>query len=662
MSDPSKLSTPLVPLAFGIVGHRDPRPEDDQALREALRTIFRGFRAAYPRTPQLLLSALAAGADQIAVEVALECGAAVRAPLPFPPEIYAKTTSFDSADSTAATQMLRWVRDGAVEAFVEPLPSRHPASTPVDWAALANDSQQRRICYANAGGYIVRHCDVLIAMWDEDTDPRDLNKQRKLSGTAEFVALKLDGTAPALYPWSLPLGFRADRGPVCVIHTPRVGQKAPAESVVVTARLPGERQIRPASILWRRTSPGARFTGRVLSWVGLAGSHGAHAEHPHAEMVSPAGKGPNAAVDLPSPETHQFRAACVTVDEFNADVDAHFAANPRTSLDATWKTLFPPEEPIDGMKPALQRVAQLRDIAGTMARRLDARMDRWQFLLFASVIVAVLSFHSYSERFFGHPPWMLWLFIGALFAAFVIVGVVWWQRLDERRLDYRALAEALRVRCFWSLAGLEDSVADSYLGQLRGEMAWARRAIRSICPPSHVWREDFDQLPAAEQKERIETVRVNWAVEQQKFYERKGHANHSKARLYRGFGTSLALLGWVLAMALLFIRESASEGTATLPGEGTRHEAVTYLSGFFVVIGGFALVICERRFHEELSKQYERMAVVFADANRELQSACETGDLTRARRTIRALGQEAIAEHAQWLILRRARPFELHIA
>jgi hypothetical protein len=28
---------------------------------------------------------------------------------------------------------------------------------------------------------------------------------------------------------------------------------------------------------------------------------------------------------------------------------------------------------------------------------------------------------------------------------------------------------------------------------------------------------------------------------------------------------------------------------------------------------------------------------------------------------LKALGQEAIAEHAQWLILRRARPLELHI-
>jgi hypothetical protein len=325
---------------------------------------------------------------------------------------------------------------------------------------------------------------------------------------------------------------------------------------------------------------------------------------------------------------------------------------------------------MDGMKPALQSAARLRDVAAAMARRLDASMDWWQALLFTCIFGAVVCFHCYSERSLNQPPLMLYLFHGAIVAALAVVGFVWWERLDERRLDYRALAEALRVCCFWALAGLEDSVADSYLGQLRGEMTWARRAIRSVCPPPHLWRDEFDHLPADEQKARIEAVRVNWALEQQKnFYERKAHENHRKARLYRGVGFSLTAIGWLMTLTTLFIKDAESPGGPSLPAgmvaalpESVRREGVVLLSGLLVLAGGFALVICERRFHEELSKQYERMAAVFADASRELQLACEAGDLARARQTIRALGHEAIAEHAQWLILRRARPFQLHVA
>src|SRR5205807_2615119 len=61
-----------------------------------------------------------------------------------------------------------------------------------------------------------------IAPWGGDEgDPA------KPSGAGGLAAFKVQGIAPAYYPWSdaAPLGFRGERGPVYVIHTPRTGAK-----------------------------------------------------------------------------------------------------------------------------------------------------------------------------------------------------------------------------------------------------------------------------------------------------------------------------------------------------------------------------------------------------------------------------------------------------
>ena len=84
-------------------------------------------------------------------------------------------------------------------------------------------------------------------------------------------------------------------------------------------------------------------------------------------------------------------------------------------------------------------------------------------------------------------------------------------------------------------------------------------------------------------------------------------------------------------------------------------------SGVLVLAGAILIAYCDRRSHEELAHQYERMWVVFTRGSVELQDHLEAQDVEAAHRVLETLGHEAIAEHAQWLILRRNWPFELLI-
>jgi hypothetical protein len=125
--------------------------------------------------------------------------------------------------------------------------------------------------------------------------------------------------------------------------------------------------------------------------------------------------------------------------------------------------------------------------------------------------------------------------------------------------------------------------------------------------------------------------------------------------VFRFAGFGLAVAGWFCAFLLLFFG-----GQGALPG-AEPIGPLLLASSLLVLLGGFLLVVCERRFHEALAKHYSRLHTVFADGLIELEQNIAEGDSSRIRDTLRALGNEALAEHAQWLILRRARPFELYI-
>ena len=74
--------------------------------------------------------------------------------------------------------------------------------------------------------------------------------------------------------------------------------------------------------------------------------------------------------------------------------------------------------------------------------------------------------------------------------AFTAVGLALYAvarrgRWQDSFQDYRAIAEALRIQQQWQQAALDETVADHYLQQHRGELDWIRNAIRTCCILDH---------------------------------------------------------------------------------------------------------------------------------------------------------------------------------
>ncbi len=260
-----------------------------------------------------------------------------------------------------------------------------------------------------------------------------------------------------------------------------------------------------------------------------------------------------------------------------------------------------------------------------------------------------------------------------------------------------ALAEALRVQIYWLAAGLNESVAANYLQQVRSELSWIRQAVQACSLRPHEGCAAFDQLPFEQQLGWLHRVGQHWLAGQQHYYHTQHDTNHRAYTTWRRLGWSLAVLGWLLALgfmvgdlrpevadrvlaAVTTVTQSVaqfwpSHDTSDAAAPDSQAGAVAHhgwsasepphwvliLSGTLVVAGGLCIAYNERRAYEELARQYNRMHVLFAQSIEALQFHLEGEDVPAAQDVLRDMGREALTENAGWLILRRARPFELPV-
>lgn len=139
------------PIVIGVTGHRNLRPEELEPIRELVAQQLKTLQSAYPSSLQML-NALAAGADSLCAEVALELGIPVICPLPMPAEDYA--TDFCGADREGFFRLLN-----QSQSFLCP--------------PMEPEKADRDYLYRQAGLYVASHSHILLALWDGSDAKKD---------------------------------------------------------------------------------------------------------------------------------------------------------------------------------------------------------------------------------------------------------------------------------------------------------------------------------------------------------------------------------------------------------------------------------------------------------------------------------------------------------
>jgi hypothetical protein len=198
-----------LPLVIGATGHRDLRDQDVAALERAVAAAIKRLKRDYlhddPETPLVVLSSLAEGADRLIARVAMDLGAKLIAPLPMAAHEYRR--DFAPGLKPGAAAEFDRMKAQALAAPVMPLAA---GNTPRN----LQEGSRRALQYRAVGLFIVRHCHVLIALWNGD------ERDPAVGGTAEVVSFKRDGV-PTDAAASVHARLDAQIGPVIHILTPR---------------------------------------------------------------------------------------------------------------------------------------------------------------------------------------------------------------------------------------------------------------------------------------------------------------------------------------------------------------------------------------------------------------------------------------------------------
>ncbi len=637
-----------LPLVIGVTGHRDLRDADVAQLEREVAAIIARLRRDYlggEGTPIVVLSALAEGADRLVARIALEQGAQLVAPLPMPLEEYRR--DFEPGLKPGNMAEFDALLAQAIAAPVMPLHG-------VPLEALRSDRNLRNDQYRKVGIFLNRHCHVLLALWDGD------DTSISAGGSAEVVKFKRSGIPLGLGGSARASLDASEIGPVIEIVTPRMKEASGADHV----------SVRP----WGRPVV-ARYRGRIghRVWRGLVSFCGRVLHREIADKRTALGPGARRELDA----WEQFASITSLTRKFNRDAARlAAAANGPTRLKQSLDGLFSDESGSDG---AAQRHAlelaplwcRLYTVADTLAidRQAEFKWD-WKRLI-AVGFIAFLCFAIFTQAGYFLNAVFLVGYI-ATFATGVLIYLGAARRQDqERYLDYRAFAEALRIAVYWTLLGIgrvhldakaeparADQIGANAVGMVAnaypitepGELAWVKVSLRTI---------EWLAGPDGESAEVIDPAghalaRRFWVQGQFAYYKRQSYRHNNFVESIKAWSNLLLLVPTaVLIPVLLALMLRRME--IYWYGFDVQHVIIATLAllpSVAAVLTGYS----ERLALSAQVRQYDRMRMLFERACALLPDKLDPVSAALARALYHELGMEAMKENAEWVAIYRQRP------
>jgi hypothetical protein len=294
-------------------------------------------------------------------------------------------------------------------------------------------------------------------------------------------------------------------------------------------------------------------------------------------------------------------------------------------------------------------------VVDALTLRFQAEKVRTDRLLHGIVFLAFLLFVLFAHLS-QHP-----LLLTASLSLVLLAGL--WQRRFRRRdgdtkfEDYRAMAEGLRVRFFWRFVDLPNSIADHYLGKQRTELDWIRHGFRGWDVLS-----DFAKMSSPKDlPARINDVRRYWIVDQQEYFHRASERDEKRLRRLDIWQTTLVCFAVGLAAVVLafVFRQSWPKLL--------HHE---FFADFRYDWKDVPIILVEAALaaaallhnygngmaYREHAKQYKRIENIFLQVSETLSAVT---DPTTACQYIKKLGEEALRENGDWVLLHRERPLDV---
>jgi uncharacterized membrane protein YidH (DUF202 family) len=460
------------------------------------------------------------------------------------------------------------------------------------------DKDRRDLQYDALGKYLVSNCDLLVALWDGvDTGLP--------GGTSSVVSLQRFGPFGEhdIDPCN-PLSF-SDSGPVFHVLTPR--QKNPA----------------PAGDLERP---------QLLYHAGFNVSEQARSDY--AKIF--------------------FRRA----NAYNEDARKVNAGHIRAH-EQSRSSLMPDEarrildEPMQGL---IEQYATADSLALSYQRRTKRA---FRFLIFLFGLFGVLAFELFAHGPERIQTTALLIYLGLIVIAFVVYRLVNFRDIKTRHLDYRALAEGLRLQFFWKLAGVNQPVTEYYLTKERTELDWVRDAIRR-------WSAGVAPL----QTPNWRLVGTHWIRNQFDFFSQAAKQNKKWHLIEHFCYWALVLLVFALGISTIATHAFDLGGLRGGFHEDSfhgfsRHGLLVIIMTMLPAIAGAISAYSLKMAYSEQRRQYQRMKELYERGlfcfEKAMQIETEPNENGLRQKVVLELGQEALSENADWVLMHRERMVEMFV-
>jgi hypothetical protein len=452
-------------------------------------------------------------------------------------------------------------------------------------ALIAEPGPARARQYAQAGVFLCAHCHVLLALWDGKASDQ-------LGGTSQVVQFHhhdvMPGHTPAATSSRLTL---ADDESDLVYHVVCSRDRTDG------APAPG---MAPLETCW--------FT-----------------------------------VDANEPRTKRMpvrhRQVFARANEFSADAQAH-----AREIRAGCYPLLNDEQAAR-LAPGLRDINQAFCAADWLAIHFQKRVAAVLRITHACALVTGLAYVSYADYAAEHA--LLLMALAPMVVAYCISWLANHGAWHRKYLDYRTLAEGLRVQFYWAAAGVTSGnvtkfAHDNFLQMQDPDLGWIRNVMR-------VAGTECDARPYHD------AAGVQFAVQEWIGDERSGQLGYYRKKINERLARqkvtqSVMRLGlWATAVsftALLAVGDWIPDGI---------QGPVTYLMGCILLLVGIRQSYAKSTAESELIKQYEFMHRIFRNA-RSRHDAAETDG--ERRRVLKILGDAALEEHAQWILMHRERAID----
>ena len=452
-------------------------------------------------------------------------------------------------------------------------------------ASIRDSSNNRARQYAQAGVFLCAHCHVLLALWDgKSTD--------QLGGTSQVVRFHHDDVMPGYTPRATASRLTlADDESDLVYHIVCSRDRpdgAPAPGLV------------PLEAFWFTT-----------------------------DEVQPR------VADMPLRHRQVFERS----NEFSSEAQANAA-----TIDRERYSLLTAEQ-AQRMPAGLQDINQVFCAADWLAIRYQKRVLFTLRAMHAFAFLTGLAYISYTDFNSARPliALILCLMIAALGVSYLANRGSW----HRKYLDYRTLAEGLRVQFYWAAAGVTSGnvtkfAHDNFLQMQDPDLGWIRNVMRVAGMECDV---SPNRDPAG-----VEFAVQEWIGDESSgqlgYYRRKG-----AERLRRHEATQraarLGLVATAVALAaLLFIGASLLEEV---------RGPILYMMGCVLLMVGVRQSYAKSTAESELIKQYEFMHRIFHNARRRIDAAASDDE---RRRILKFLGDASLEEHAEWILMHRERAID----